>query len=280
MAQPALISSPRTRLVVVGNCQAETLADALQSDAALNRRFATKYHFARLQEPFQAAAREDLAQADVILAQDIHDWTLYPLREAIRPDTEIRPFPLLNLASPWPFDHHNGAQDRTAHEAEWPNLTFQYFDGLLGRLRQDIPDPEARFAAYAALDVPGVLNHRRLHQFEARRLQALDVKYPWGLGQHILDNFRQKRLFHTTTHPTRDLFCLLLEQLVTPLGHRRAIDRANPKLDQLGDLQVPVHPLVAAALGLAWATPATRYRFKTEDVTWDQYIRRYIAHYG
>jgi len=42
-------------------------------------------------------------------------------------------------------------------DREAPNLTFPYLDGLLGRLRQEIPDKNARFDAYRALGLPGSL---------------------------------------------------------------------------------------------------------------------------
>ena len=82
-----------------------------------------------------------------------------------------------------------------------PNMSFAYLDGLLARLRREIPDPEARFAAYRALDFPGVLNYRRLHELEIRRLEAMDRKFDIGLGAFILDNFRQRRILHTTARP-------------------------------------------------------------------------------
>ena len=51
-------------------------------------------------------------------------------------------------------------------------------------------------------------------------------------------------------------------------------------LDHLGTQQVPVHPRVAEALGVRWATAQRQYRFRQEELTWEQYVRRYIDPYG
>jgi Polysaccharide biosynthesis enzyme WcbI len=162
---------------------------------------------------------------------------------------------------------------------EWPNLTFIHLDGLLGRLRQQMPDREARFAAYRDLAVDGVIDIGRLHDFERRRLEAMDRKFGGGIGQFILDGFRRRRLFHTMVHPAGAVMTLLLRQLAAHLG-AAAPGLRSPGLDQLGYLEVPVHPLVAAALGVRWAGPRTRYCSRGEWLTWEEYVRRYIAHYG
>ena len=52
------------------------------------------------------------------------------------------------------------------------------------------------------------------------------------------------------------------------------------RLDILGDIQVPVHPKVAEALGVRWADRNTLYQVRGEAMTWETYVRRYIEHYG
>src|SRR2546430_901311 len=83
------------------------------------------------------------------------------------------------------------------YEREWPNLTFLYHDGLLARLRKEIPDREERLLAYRSLSVDGIINFTRLHDFEKRRLMAMDKQFGCEIGQFILDNFQRRRLFYT-----------------------------------------------------------------------------------
>jgi hypothetical protein len=44
--------------------------------------------------------------------------------------------------------------------------------------------------------------------------------------------------------------------------------------------QVPIHPKVAADLGVKWADAKTQYRILGQEMNWETYIRRYIEHYG
>lgn len=279
LALPALVRSARTRVVVIGNCQAQSVHEALLRAKALNARLEASYHFVALQKALHEQGRRELAAADVLLVQEIRDWESYPLRESIPPEKPIVKFPLLHFASPWPFDHYNGPGDREAHEREWPNLTFAYLDGLLGRLRREIPDPEQRFQAYRALAVPGIVDCARLHDFERRRLEAMDRRYGFAVGRFILDNFRRRRLFYTTNHPNGAIFALLMQYLVKRVG-LDAPYRARAILDHLSRLQVPVHPKVARALGIAWAHEKTRYPYAGRMITWEEYVRGYIDHYG
>jgi hypothetical protein len=281
LPRPATGSRPagRRRIVIVGNCQAESVHLALSRAPELNRRFLAKYHFVRLPAHLHEAARRDLEDCGALLIQEIHDWEDYPLREAIRDGTEIIRFPLLRLVSLWPFDHYNGPRDREAYEREWPNLTFEYQDGLLGRLRREIPDPEARFAAYRSLAVDDLIDLERLHRFEARRLLAMDAQFGCAIGRYILENFRKRQLFYTTNHPNGHVLAMLVDHLLAQLG---AGERCPPLsgLDEMRRSQIPVHPMVAQRLGVEWANERTRYFYGGERITWETYIRRYIAHYG
>lgn len=271
--------SARRNVLVIGNCQAETVRQAFMRAAPLADRFRSKYHFVELPKHLHDIGRRDLADADVLLVQDISDWESYPLREKVRDGIEIIKFPLVRLASLWPFDHYNGPGDKEAYQREWPNLTFQYQDGLLGRLRRQIPDKEARFAAYRRLDMPGLVNIARLHDFEQRRLLAMDRQFGFDVGAYILERFRHEQVFYTTNHPSGVVFGRLMQWLMRRLG----LDERFPtiaQLDQLRRLQVPIHPKVAEALGVRWADENTRYLYEGRRITWERYTRAYIDHYG
>ena len=189
-------------------------------------------------------------------------------------------FPLVRFASLWPFDSWNGPGDRAAFEQETPNLTFPYLDGLLGRLRKEIPDREARFAAYRSLELPGVINYRRLHQMEVRRLAAVDKKFDCAIGSFILENFQNRRLFHTTVRPNWEVFNLMMQFVARSVGVREPISLTESVDPSLRSPQVPVHPKVARDLGVKWADERTRYLNRGRQVTWESYIRSYIEHYG
>ncbi len=274
-----LVSPQRTRVLIVGNCQAQTVHEALVRSGEFHDRLDVKYHFVALQQNLHEQGKAELETSDVLLVQEIKDWEYYPLRPHIRDDVRIIKFPLLHFASLWPFDHYNGPGDREAYEREWPNLTFLYHDGLLSRLRKEIPDREERLLAYRTLSVGGIINFARLHDFEKRRLTAMDKQFGCEVGQFILANFQRRRLFYTTNHPNGQIIGMLMQYLLRQLGIDPAY-RSIGILDHLKRLQVPVHPKVAEALRVKWVDANTKYRYCGEQITWETYVRRYIEHYG
>ena len=274
-----LVSPQRTKVLIVGNCQAQTVHEALARSGEFDDRLDVKYHFVALQQNLHEAGKAEVEGSDVLLVQDIRDWENYPLRPYIRDGVRIIKFPLLHFASLWPFDHYNGPGDKEAYEREWPNLTFLYHDGLLARLRKEIPDRDERLLAYRSLSVDGIINFARLHDFERRRLTAMDKQFGCEIGQFILDNFQRRRLFYTTNHPNGQIIGMLMQYLLRQLGIGRGF-RPNSTLDHLRRLQVPVHPKVAETLGVTWAKENTKYLYGGEQITWETYIRRYIEHYG
>lgn len=273
------ISPKRRSVLIIGNCQAQTVCEALVRTSDFNSRLNAKYHFVGLQQNLHERGKRELENSGVLLVQDIRDWENYPLRPYVADDAQIVKFPLLHFASLWPFDHYNGPGDKEAYEREWPNLTFLYHDGLLARLRKDIPDREQRLAAYRSLSVDGVINFVRLHDFERRRLTSMDKQFGFEIGQYILNNFQRKRLFYTTNHPNGEIFTMLMQYLLQHLEIDQVF-RPAAILDHLQRLQVPVHPKVAKALGIKWADEKTKYLYGGEKITWETYVRRYIEHYG
>jgi len=284
ITSPRLRPSGRRRIVMIGNCQSETLRQGFAQIESLNRLFDVKYHFVQLPPNLHRFAARDLETCDILLVQDIRLWDQFPLREAVRPGADIIMFPLVRFASLWPFDAWNGPGDRAANDQEAPNLTFPYLDGLLGRLRREIPDREARFDAYRALELPeelpGVINYRRLHQMEVRRLTGMDKQFESAIGSFILENFQTRRLFHTTVRPNWEVFSLLMQFVAKLVGAAEPISLTESVDAALRNPQVPVHPKVARDLGVNWADESTRYLNRGRDVTWESYIRSYIEHYG
>ena len=107
----------------------------------------------------------------------------------------------------------------------------------------------------------------------------MDKQFGFDIGQYILDNFQKKRLFYTTNHPNGQIFAMLMQHLLKHLEIDE-IYRPIASLDHLKRLQVPVHPKVARALGVKWASENTKYLYGGEQITWETYVRRYIEHYG
>jgi hypothetical protein len=263
----------------VGNCQAELLQKVFQKAVPASE-INSFYHFFDVPEERRAAAGADVAGCDVLLTQDIQDLEGYPLRDAVAAPTKVIQFPFLRFASPWPYDDFNGLRDSVARSQDDPSLhTVTYYDGILGRLRRQVPDPTERFAAYKAHNLSLMTDPARVHDFEMRRLEALDERFGFHVAQTILDGFRRDQLFYTVNRPSGLLLRLVLDHIF------QALDLELPpvpseQLDELGAIQVPVHPFVTERLGIAWTGEDRRYRNGGTEMTWEEFVRGYIARYG
>jgi len=266
-------------LVIIGNCQAEIVGHQLRA-TALSDRFSVNFHYFNMPDHEIEMGKRVIDAADLVLVQDIRDWEQYPLKDFIPASARIVKFPCLRLASLWPFDSYNGPGDPDALKRDWPQLKFPYLDGALARLRKETPDPERRLARYAALDMDLLVDPKRLHAFEERRLLAMDRQYQCQIGQFVLENFQSRRVFHTTTHPHVKLLAMLLEQLFKSLEIKNVVPGGS-EFDRLfSSTQIPVHPMIGKLLGIKWATESARYLFDGEQLTWEAYVRRYIGYYG
>ena len=268
----------KCRLVVVGNCQAEVVHGGLQHES-LNGRFEPVYHFVDLPPERHAQGISDLARCDIVLAQDISNWDQYPLRDHVPPGIEVIQFPCVRFASLWPFDSYNGMLDRAAAARPRPDSRPVYFDGMLARLRQKYPDPQERFERYRDLRIDGLVSFQRMHSFEEQRLRGVDARFGCRIGELILDQFRQERLFHSTVHPIARIYALVMEVVLQRLGIPQAFP-VDSRMEMVEGVQVPVHPLIAKALGVTWCTADTTYVVGDRRLTWEQYTRWYIERFG
>lgn len=288
IAAPAVTGAPggavagrgtKKQIVIFGNCQGNLLAEALRYHSGFSRYFSVKHHYMELPANLHEQGRRDLEECDLLLVQDIREWEQYPLRDHVRSDLPTLRYPCVRFASPWPFDAFNGPDDKLARNRDFPNFEFTYFDGLLARLRKEIPDPERRFNTYRTLEIERIIDFNRLHQFEQTRLEEMDRKFKAGIGAYILENFRKQQTFYTTAHPNGRIIRMLVRQVSKELGLSLRLWLPGSS-DSLRRLQVPIHPKVAEALGIGWAGAGRKYLVRGQLVTWEDYFRKYISYYG
>src|SRR5260370_9119659 len=91
-----LESRQRTRVLILGNCQAQTVPEALARSGEFHDRLDETYHFVALQQNLHQAGRAELESSDVLLVQDIRDWDNYPLQPYIQYGLQTFTFPLFH----------------------------------------------------------------------------------------------------------------------------------------------------------------------------------------
>jgi polysaccharide biosynthesis acetyltransferase WcbI-like protein len=263
----------------VGNCQAELLHQVFQR-AALGRGITAFYHFVDLSKVQLVQSREEISTCDVLFLQDIQDVEHYPLRDSIPKRTQVINFPFIRFAAPWPYDDFNGIRDGIARAQDDPALhSVTYYDGMLSRLRRRIPNSRERLETYRKLDIPDAINPLRVLDFEARRLEALDKRFGISIGRFILNEFRKRQLFYTVNRPCGTVLELVMDYILKFLDLDLNIT-SSKNLDELRQIQVPVHPMVARRLDIEWANETTIYETNGQRVMWEDYVRQYIERYG
>ncbi|MDR3530158.1 MAG: WcbI family polysaccharide biosynthesis putative acetyltransferase [Rhodopila sp.] len=267
------------KLVIWGNCQTAGVWEVFRKLPAFAKDWEVRHHELWASGEKLASDLADLDNCDVLLVQDLRNWNSDPRRAALSPATRIIRFPFCYFAALWPFDGHQNGPDPGWHYGEG-NLQFGFQDHLLGRLRQQEPEPERRLVVYQTLAVEDVPDIARYAAFEEARLLRDDSRLDFGIGRYIVDHYCTERLFHAITHPTPLLLARLVRELLDRLGLDDAgVDECT--LDFFGYFQVPLHPLVIERLRITWADTDTRYNFQNrEALTFEAYVRRYIQVYG
>lgn len=283
---------PDARTVIVyGNCQVPFLARLLSGIDDFNDDyrfvFATNHGLPGEEVP----VLPDEYFSDVALVIEQHDErATVPAREAMRArlpaDCPRLSFPSLIFTCLWPFECP--PPPRPA-EARFPWGRYPHGDGIV----QHMAAMGVDLAAAGAFDTYMELAAQHMPDLNARlqrdiaRLEACDAVCDVTFKSYILDNFRSRRLFwswgHTSSVPLAELALRIWAVARPVIGGtvERAegcIAAAAAEFEGIGDIQVPIHPLVASTFGLSFWSPDMRYMWFGQHWTFREYIERYMRY--
>ncbi|MHB2208442.1 WcbI family polysaccharide biosynthesis putative acetyltransferase [Methylobacterium sp. CM6257] len=270
----------RKQVLFVGNCNAHDLSLAFSAVDDLSDDFEF-HHLALHATPSPSPEIAKITQeAHAVFIQNIAEAEKF--RDDHVPNhVQCFGYPNLMRRALWPFDGLVYGRDTLAEEDAAKAGYVRFPDGLLGKLRTEIPNPEERFVAYRDLKVRGInRNFSRLLEMEDELLTHIDGVYGCRLGQFVKERTRTDQLFHWLGHPSGLLYAALMNYCCEKLQ----LPSVTPPLsviDGWSTMQVPIHPLVAEQLGLEWASPGRLYNYAPFGiVTWEQYVRYYIRFLG
>jgi len=259
-AEDSQADSSFSTVVIVGNCIAEGIAAGLSSAKAAKSKFrfvAIPLHLRSLEERESLAL---IAEASHVFVQQLGvvDWTL--INSTMAPSGKTFSFPSLVLRSLWPFDSDNGYRDDVAQAL--PEGRIRHFDGALAKLRQIEPDKKKRILRYRELDFGFSKRVDITAETQREFLKHIDENSDTRIGRFIEQNYRDRRLFYNSTHPSEIVF----QELCAYCWRKLELPGAPPAftdIDGWKEWSVPVHPGIARRLGLVWAHESTRYRYCT-----------------
>ena len=273
----------RRTIAFVGSCQAEALhsiyrqhiAPLLEEDAlvvGLDPWTAEEAVPARL-------AR--LGAADVVVEQGFDSPGRIP-DEALRSGVRRIRFPYVGGLFLWPYatqDHVRNAPHPLLLPGPYP---AELGDAFLNRLIQEGVQAESAVQRYLDLDIVRAASLERVMELHLDRQRARDAACGIGMAGFIERRFRAEPLFLTRGHPAPALMKHLARQVFERLGVPHSfVERALRALQRLPypPDEMPIHPGVAAHLGLTFAAPERTYRFHDEGrFTFAEFCRRYMEY--
>lgn len=204
------------------------------------------------------------------------------LRRMLPADCDVRRFASPQMGALWPF---LGADPRLVFEAGlYPGGRYPFGDRIGASLANlQLPDDimQLSYQSMTEKEIPGL---DVLLSADRAAWRKLDSTHDVKVADFIVENFRRYRLFFAPPYPTGELLRHIVVQLLTGSPIEALCDPAKLRreLDFLltGYIgrreELPIHPLVARRLELAWWQPDMRYRWHSNHWTFEQYVLRYI----
>jgi len=283
-------TAPRAKTVLVyGNCQVPFLADLLGAvtERGDEYRLVCALNHPVAGKPIPEPPLGDLR--DVALYLEQHDSRpAVPLREHLRAalpaGCPVVTFPTFLMGSLWPFECPE-PRVRAEPGFAWGRFPIGDIVGLqvahLGLKGDAAVDAYLELSETLMPDLAARLDWDRA--LIERGDSACDVT----IGDYVLERFRHEHIFWTSGHlapaPLAELAKRIDARARQTIGGtadhaRRCIDAAASRLDGMGGWQLPIHPSVATALGLAFHRADARYRWYDQLWTFREYTARYIEY--
>lgn len=275
-------------VLVYGNCQAPAVAMWLATldDLDGDFRFVCAPNHAAPGAAMLGVP--DALLGDVALFIQQHEEranlpVLQSLRERLPAGVPVVTFPSLFLPCLWPFEC---VEPRALPEPGHPWGRFPLGDMVGLELAQAGLRGPMAVAAYMDLSARKLPDMRVRWQRDLARLRGYDAHCDVQLGDYVEHTFQREHLFWTNGHVSgagmQTLVSRIAEAVRPHLGGtaQRAQACLSPLREHggLGERQLPIHPLVAEALELAFWQPDMTYRWATEHWTFYEYVQRYIEY--
>ena len=196
------------------------------------------------------------------------------------PNARICRFPALDINLIWPL---RADDPRSRPEPpDFPFGRYPYGDRIINQVVADGLSGEAGWQAFQQRTDAALPDIARLARVERKRWEYAERDLDVRMSDVIFPHFVTKRLFWTYNHPHRTVLCRLGARILLASGWAPDEETGYKTMERLltwdfgADYQAPVHPEVAASLGLEWWSPNMTFRRFADEFQYEEFVRRQI----
>lgn len=279
LSRPALLSSRRRRVALIGNCQTQAMTNLYRKFVA-GRTGEILAHVPSY-EDLTADDRATIEQADLVVEQ-LFDMKPQADIAGIAQGTPRLFIPMVTAGFLWPFAGQAHPKNTDRPFLIGGPYGGEASDSYLNRLIAAGTDPEEAVEGYMELDVRKRTNLDRLYELIMDRQRSRDEAAGYRIADVIEQHFRIEQIFLSPYHPNLRVAVALATQFFQQMGadpqdivRMQACTRVTP----FPNGELPIHPSVAAHFGMDFVTPDRRYRFMNEGFfTFREYALRYMRY--
>jgi hypothetical protein len=273
------MGASKPSIIITGNCHARYLRNRLVQDPLVADQYdvywattnQTIFDRGITDSPTEDAVKQCafyFRQIGIWDKQTAVDESALPAscRKFIFPDFLFMPL--------WPL---TGEDPRNKPNPEHPFGLFPHGDWyILQQLKKGIGFDEIE-RKYLSTELNAITDLKRGYEMWMEELQQLDAMADFKFCEFIGSHFREERLFLTINHPSLILLTRLGKTVYDCLGLACDPDlmAAWPFLE--ATRETPIHPDVIEHYGLQWITKENRYPYHGCRVSFEEYVRHYIA---
>lgn len=275
----------RPTVVIYGNCQADATTNVFNKHPGFAERYRAVY-YPGYDHPTLKPGEipdEDLAGATVLLEQ--RDQLGFTGRERLPRDIRTVKFPAIDFNLYWPLTSTNPYANPPAGGS---GEIFPYGDRVILNCVKKGMKADEILDYYLTGWSSYYVDLHRLAALETARIGLRDSQSDLKFGSLVLGRFRDEQLFWTVNHPTAPLLAEMITRLLAAaFPSERWTEEAHMEKfitdcfswrGPLGKVGVPIHPEVAAYLGLSWYDPNATYMLESGRlVSYEDYFTELIG---
>jgi hypothetical protein len=268
----------RSVLLLRGSCQVERIALILRTLTPVAHSYDI-HVFADYGEAVPSPPADLIAACSVFVYQ-VRPFSSLPLfgEELIGRGRSIR-LPFVSCDAFWP------SELQCEHDPRYPELPwgrYPYGDQILGRLLRAKTDDEEVVDEYLKLDFAKLFRLDQGIEKWFRLLEKLEAEAAIKISGFVRQNWRTKRLFWDSVHPTNDFLARITGELAGMLGigvSEQEIRTAAQQVEEDNFIMKPVHPSLIRYFGLTWVPGDDVYRHLDDPpATSREWYLRYVAY--